>query len=77
MNDPLLQILADTLGLDAGSLNEETSMENTAAWDSVAHLNLVLSLEQTFGQKLSPEEFMQMRSVAEIRRILASHGASS
>lgn len=77
MNDPLLQILADTLGVDVGSLNEETSMENMAAWDSVAHLNLVLSLEQTFGQKLSPEEFMQMRSVAEIRRILASHGASS
>ena len=76
MNDKLLQILADTLGVDVGALNEETSMENTAAWDSVAHLNLVLSLEQSFGQRFSPDEFMQMQSVAAIRRALAAHGAS-
>ena len=75
MNDKLLQILADTLGVDAGTLNEETSMENTAAWDSVAHLNLVLSLEQAFGQRFSPDEFMQMQSVVAIRRALAAHGA--
>ncbi|EDY20288.1 conserved hypothetical protein [Chthoniobacter flavus Ellin428] len=75
MNDKLLQILADTLGVDVGTLNEETSMENTAAWDSVAHLNLVLSLEQSFGQRFSPDEFMQMQSVAAIRRALAAHGA--
>jgi acyl carrier protein len=76
MNDKLLQILADTLGVDVATLNEETSMENTAAWDSVAHLNLVLSLEQSFGQRFSTDEFMQMQSVASIRRALAAHGAS-
>ena len=76
MNDKLLQILADTLGVNIGTLNEETSMENTAAWDSVAHLNLVLSLEQAFGQRFSPDEFMQMQSVAAIRQALAAHGAS-
>ena len=76
MNDKLLQILADTLGVDIGTLNEETSMENTAAWDSVAHLNLVLSLEQAFGQRFSPDEFMQMQSVAAIRQALIAHGAS-
>jgi len=51
-------------------------MENTPAWDSVAHLNLVLSLEQAFGQRFSPEEFMQMQNVAAIQRVLASHGVS-
>lgn len=76
MNDKLLQILADTLGVDAATLNSETSMENTAAWDSVAHLNLVLSLEQSFGQKFSPEEFMRMQSLAAIQRTLSSHGVS-
>ena len=76
MNDKLLQILADTLGVDVTTLNEETSMENTPAWDSVAHLNLVLSLEQAFGQRFSTDEFMQMQSVAAIRQALAAHGAS-
>lgn len=76
MNDKLLQILADTLGADPSTLNDETSMENTPAWDSVAHLNLVLSLEQAFGQKFTPEEFMQMQSVVAIQRALSAHGIS-
>lgn len=76
MNDKLFQILAETLGLEKSALSETTSMENTPAWDSVAHLNLVLSLEQAFGQRFSPEEFMQMQNVATIQRVLASHGVS-
>jgi acyl carrier protein len=74
MNEKLLQILAATLNVDASTLGEGTSTENTPAWDSVAHLNLVLSLEQEFGQRFSPEEFMQMQSVAAIKRVLAGHG---
>jgi acyl carrier protein len=74
MNEKLLPILADTLGLETGALSIETSTENTPAWDSVAHLNLVLSLEQAFGQRFTPEEFMQMQSVAAIQRVLAAHG---
>jgi acyl carrier protein len=76
MNEKIFQILADTLGVEASSLSDETSMENTPAWDSVAHLNLVLSLELAFGQHFSTDEFMQMQSLAAIKRALAAHGAS-
>src|SRR5580698_7192349 len=76
MNEKLLQILAATLNVDASALGEGTSTANTPAWDSVAHLNLVLSLEQEFGQRFSPEEFMQMQSVAAINGVLAAHGLS-
>ena len=76
MNERLLQILADTLGVEAGALNDDTSMENTPQWDSVAHLNLVLSLEQAFGRRFTPDEFLQMQSVAAIKRVFAGHGVS-
>jgi len=76
MNEKILQILAATLNVDASALGEETSTANTPTWDSVAHLNLVLSIEQEFGQRFSPEEFMQMQSVVAIKRILAGHGVS-
>jgi len=76
ITEKLLPILADSLGVEAGTLNAETAMENTLKWDSVAHVNLILSLEQAFGQRFSPEEFMQMQSVAAIERVLFSHGVS-
>ena len=76
MNEKLFQILSATLGVETGLLSEGTSMENTPAWDSVAHLTLVLSLEQAFEQRFTPEEFMQMQSVAAIKGVLAAHGLS-
>jgi acyl carrier protein len=76
MNEKLFQILADTLGIEAGALSDDTSMENTPEWDSVAHLNLVLSLEQAFGQRFTPEEFLRMKSVAAIKTVFAGHGVS-
>ncbi|HEY3900170.1 MAG TPA: acyl carrier protein [Chthoniobacter sp.] len=76
MNEKIFRILADTLGTDAAVMTEDTSTENTPEWDSVAHLNLVLSLEKAFGQRFTPEEFMEMQSVAAIKRVLASHGVS-
>ena len=76
MDETLFRILADTFGTAPGEIGDDTSVENTPAWDSVAHLNLVLSLEGEFGLRFSPEEFMQMQSVAAIRAALARHGRS-
>jgi acyl carrier protein len=76
MNEKIFRILADTLGTDAAAMTEDTSTENTPEWDSVAHLNLVLSLEKTFGQRFTPEEFMEMQSVVAIKKVLAGHGVS-
>ncbi len=76
MTEKLLRIVCDTLGLRAEEVSAETSTTNTPAWDSVAHLNLILSIEQEFGQRFSPEEFMEMRSVATIQRQLAARGMS-
>jgi acyl carrier protein len=76
MNEQFFQILADTLGVDVATVSDATSMENTPQWDSVAHLNLVLSLEKSFGLRFTPDEFMEMQSVVAIRRILAGHGLS-
>ena len=76
MNEKLFQILADTLGVEVRALTGETSTQNTPAWDSVAHLNLVLALEQAFGQRFTPEEFLQMQSIAAIQEVLAAHGVS-
>jgi acyl carrier protein len=76
MNEKLFQILADTLGVAPGTLSDATSVENTPQWDSVAHLNLVLSLEEAFGQRFSPDEFMRMQSVAAIKQVFAAHDLS-
>ena len=50
-------------------------MENTPAWDSIAHLNVCLAVEAEFGISLSPEEMIAMTNVAAIQSVLLRHGA--
>jgi acyl carrier protein len=68
MNDRILRILSDTLGVAAQA---DTAMTNTPQWDSVAHLNVCLALEAEFGVTFSPEQMLAMNSAATIAATLA------
>lgn len=61
--EKIRQTLSAILGVPGGEINDDTSPDNTPAWDSVAHLNLVVALEETFGVAFSPDETMELTSV--------------
>jgi acyl carrier protein len=45
----------------------------TETWDSVAHMQLVLALEEAFGIALDEDDVVAMSSYAEATRILRDH----
>jgi acyl carrier protein len=57
------RIVSDVLQIPLEKVTPETSPDNVETWDSIQHLNLVLSLEQEFGIQFSPEEIEQLLSV--------------
>ncbi len=74
--DKVLQVVSDVLGIPTVELNDDSSPDTIAGWDSESHINLILSLEAEFGVSLSPEDAMEMLSLKWIRTILADHGVS-
>lgn len=54
-------------------ITSATTPEDVARWDSLRHVALVAMLEETFGISLSMDEMMEMRSVADIERLLERH----
>ena len=64
--DEIREIMALILEVDSGQINEQTSQENTDAWDSLAHLNLVLALEEKYGIELLPEEMEQLVTMSDV-----------
>lgn len=70
MKDKIIEILKNVLEDD--SVNENTTQKNCPAWDSLHHLNVAVELEDTFDVTLEPEEIADMRSVADIERILSN-----
>lgn len=55
-------------------LTEQTAPDDVARWDSLQHIALVRSIEQTFCISLSMDEMAELRSVADIERLLKRHG---
>lgn len=70
-------ILGDVLGVPPGQIPDSASVESLEAWDSIAHLNFVMSVEQVFGVTLTPEEAVAMTELAACRRILEQKGVSA
>ena len=46
--------------------------ETDGAWDSLAHINLILAVEQEFGVVLSPEEAGKATSFQTMRTLIES-----
>lgn len=70
-------ILSDILQIPASQVTENLTMKEVDAWDSLKHMELIVSLEQSFGIELSFDEIVAMQSVSEIKRVLKEKGAVS
>jgi acyl carrier protein len=68
-------VVADVLGVDAETLNDDSSPDTLPSWDSLAHLNLVMALEKEFDVTLSPDDILEMMSMKLITLILRERGA--
>jgi len=68
--DPVFQrvcaIMANTLNVPASSITLATSPETLEAWDSMGHLNLIISLEQELNISIAPEDGERMKDVKTI-----------
>ena len=69
LNDIFREVFAD----DSITVNDATTAEDIEAWDSLAHINLMFSLEDEFSVKFPDEEFASVQNVGEIKRLLQEH----
>lgn len=74
MDTKLNKLIADTLHISLEIITDELSMSDVEFWDSLQHMNLIASLEQTYGIDFTFEEIIIMQTVAEIKRVLQSRG---
>ena len=68
--DQVRTIASDLFAISPDKINATSSPENIESWDSVQHLNLVLALEEKFCLQLSPEEIEQMKTIADVTKIV-------
>jgi acyl carrier protein len=70
MEEKVLNILKEVL--EDNTIDSTCSQENCEKWDSLAHLNLTVELEDAFNISLEPEQIAEMKSVSDIVRVISS-----
>lgn len=57
------------------TLTDETSATDIPEWDSVAHINLMFTIEYEFSVQFAGNELAEMKSIRELKEYLARNSA--
>ncbi len=67
---PARALLAEAMEIDAAAIGDDATMENFEAWTSVAHLRLILALEEKLGAERSSDDALAIQSLADVVLLL-------
>ena len=71
-DDRLQRVIREVFNDDQLALTDQLSSKTMDAWDSFAHVRLMIELQEEFGVQFTTEEAIGATSVAGIRALLAS-----
>ena len=70
--EKLASVMGEVLGLDGLKLSAEMTANDVEGWDSLSHIRIVLSVEESFGIHFSTVEIPELRNVGEFVALIKS-----
>ncbi|MBE6245077.1 MAG: acyl carrier protein [Bacteroidales bacterium] len=70
MDERLKDVMSAVFEVEPSEINEDSSQDNIAGWDSVKSLALIVSLEEEFGVSIPLEEVVNMTNFKYIKLTL-------
>jgi acyl carrier protein len=71
-DERLTEIFRDVFEDDDIELHDEMTAADVDGWDSIAHINLIVAIEEGFGVRFSDRELGSLADVGSLRRTLHS-----
>ena len=72
--ETLKELIARVLGVTKEEINDASSPDTIASWDSFNSLMLISEIEKKFNTQFSIDEVMAIKSYKNIKDILKAHG---
>lgn len=74
IDERIKDVMAGVFGIDASTINEDSSQDNIEQWDSIKTLDLIVSLEEEFDVSIPLEEVGNMTNFKYIKLTLEELG---
>lgn len=65
-----LEIVGGALGLDTSQVPADAAIGRLERWDSLAHMRIILGLEERLDRQLTAEEVVGISALHDIERLL-------
>jgi acyl carrier protein len=72
----LNRIISDALQISEDQITPEMAIHDMPTWNSLSHIELIVSIESAFEIELSADDIVAMTSVEHIQRVLRERGAA-
>ena len=70
-HEQLEEVFKAVFNDDSITLEDGTTANDIPGWDSIAHINLMLSIEQSFGMQFSGDQFSGFENIGELKAFLS------
>jgi acyl carrier protein len=67
-HEKLEKIFQDAFGIE--KLTDDMSIETVEGWDSMAHVGLIMTLQNEFNVTITPAQAIELTDVASIKRLI-------
>lgn len=71
----LEKIFSEVFVLPEASIVDSLALSDIPTWDSLAHMMLIVRLEEAYQIQFTGDEIADMKSVGDARSALLAHGA--
>ena len=71
--DKINEIIRETLKVSEEQTKLNLGMDDVANWDSLTHMNLIVSIEDEFGIEISGDDIAEMISFESIKKTIAKY----
>lgn len=66
MKEKIIALIEDILKVPAGTITEDTMMEDVEQWDSLAHVMIIGELEEQLGVVIPLDEAVELTGMKEL-----------
>jgi acyl carrier protein len=70
----LEQVLRESFNIESSRVSDETSLMSFEEWDSLSIMFFITKLEGVYGIELTGDEISDMRTIGDIKKIIAAKG---
>ena len=72
ISEKLKQIILHELDLKEFDLKDETTADMVPGWDSLNHMNIIISVEKEYNLKFKGLEIIRIQNLGDIQKLIDS-----